>query len=163
VAKLVINLTERIGIVGEFAYGYATHSYGYKDNYGYSFSKKTTYSSVPINASLLFITPVGKRFSTYIGLGIGYYLIKVKEDWIGKSTLYGTKSDTETDRMNGFAPHINVGIETAVSMRIVIFGEVKQIVGKTKFKETDEDGYSERDVHFKGPEVKIDIRFYFKD
>lgn len=152
------QISNRIGIVGEFAYAYRTSSAKQETPY-YSFSSKMTYSSIPISASLVFITPIDKRFSTYIGAGLGYCEIKVVSEY-----TFDTESETETQKIDRIAPHFNVGIETSISKRIAIFGEVKQIMGKAKFKETEEPGYSsETDVHFGGTEVKFGIRFYFKD
>lgn len=160
--ELGYQFTERIGIMGEFAYASTTQSYESRSN-SYSSSSKMTYSAVPISVTLLFITPVTKRFSPYVGLGVGHYSITIKDEWTYQSPYYGTDSSTETDKIKGFAPHFTVGVESEISNRVTIFGEVKQIVGKTKFEERDEYGYSKEDIHFGGPEVKIGIRFYFKD
>ncbi|MBL7083780.1 MAG: porin family protein [Candidatus Aminicenantes bacterium] len=160
--ELGYQFTERIGIMGEFGYASTTQSYESRSN-SYSSSSKMTYSGVPISVTLLFITPVTKRFSPYVGLGVGHYSMTIKEEWTFQSPYYGTDSETETDKIKGFAPHFTVGIESEVLNRVIIFGEVKQIVGKTKLEKTDEYGYSKEDIHFGGPEVKIGIRFYFKD
>jgi len=155
------QFTERIGIMGEFAYALTTQSYEARSS-SYSTTDKMTYSAVPISVTLLFITPVTKRFSPYLGLGVGHYSITIKDEWTYDG-YFGPDSDTETEKIKGFAPHFTVGVEFEIFKRVTISGEVKQIVGKTKFEQTDDWGYEKEDFEFGGTEVKIGIRFYFKD
>jgi hypothetical protein len=87
----------------------------------YCYTQKYTYTSVPISLSLLFITHVSKNFSTYIGLGIGHYFIRIEEDWTHQSPWYGTENGTEVDKFKDYAPHINFGNETIV--RLAVFSK----------------------------------------
>ena len=155
------QFTSRIGIMAEFAYAGAKSSYKYSGNSAES-SREYTYTSVPMSLSLLFITPVSNNFSTYIGLGVGHYSIKIEEDWTHQSPWLGTESGTEVDKFKEFAPHILFGIETAASKSMIFFGEIRQSVGKTKLKRTSMESTSEGDEHFGGPEIKVGIRFYLQ-
>lgn len=158
------QFTDRVGINMEFGYGYITSNYESDEQSQYfqsSYSRETTYSAVPISGSLLFTTPVGNGFTAYVGIGLGYYTIKIKNDWTRESSYSGTTSDTAEEEAKGFAPHINIGIESAISKRITIFGELKHIVGKIESEET-ENGYHRKErFPFGGTEARIGFRFYF--
>lgn len=159
------QFTDRIGILGEFAYGNKNSST--RRDYVHSFREiKMTYSSMPISVSLFFITPIDNRFSTYIGLGLGYYTIKYKWEDRWTDPFGGGGDYIRIQKIRGFAPHINLGLESTFFKWLTIFGELRQIVGKAELKEEYENGagyIAKRDVHFGGLEVKIGIRFYFKD
>jgi opacity protein-like surface antigen len=145
--------------MAEFAYAGTKSANKYSGNSATS-SRKYTYTSVPISFSFLFITPVSKNFSAYLGLGVGHYSVKIEEDWIHQSPWLGTESGTEVDKFKEFAPHILFGIETTASKRMIFFGEIRQSVGKTKLRRMSMDSTSESDEHFGGQEIKVGIRFY---
>ncbi len=147
------QFTERIGIKGETAYAFTSSSYEAKSAVS-STSGKTTHACIPVSASLLFSTPVSEKFSAFMGIGLGYYFTTIKE--------YQDGSETDTDKIKGFAPHISIGIESAVSSKIAFIGEVKQIVGKLKWKDKEGLYSMEGDVHIGGTELKIGIKLYFK-
>ncbi|UCC38993.1 MAG: outer membrane beta-barrel protein, partial [Candidatus Aminicenantes bacterium] len=111
------QFTERIGIMGEFAYASTTDSYESRSSSSSS-SDKITYSAVPISVTLLFITPVTKRFSPYVGLGVGHYSITIKDEWTYQSSLYGSDSETWTEKIKSFAPHLAVGVEFEIFKRV---------------------------------------------
>jgi opacity protein-like surface antigen len=147
------QFTETVGIKGETAYAFTSSSYETK-TVASSLSGKTIYTCIPVSASLLFSTPVGEKFSAFIGIGLGHYSTTTKE--------YQDGSETDTDKIKGFAPHVSIGIESAVSSRIAVIGEVKQIVGKAKWRDTEGIYSMEGDVHIGGTELKIGVRLYFK-
>ncbi len=156
------HFSEYIGVVVEFAYGYTNSSYGPWGHRRLSGVMKYSYS--PINASLILTVPIGKKFSIYSGLGLGLYSIKITDEWTDSPPGYESSSGTRTNEIKGLAYHFNFGIEFAVFNRITVFSEVKEISETSKLKEIEYYGYSnEGDVHFGRPEVKIGIRFYFKD
>jgi opacity protein-like surface antigen len=156
--ELGYQFTERIRIIGEFAYGRESGLNKTQYDTGDISYMKATYSSMPVSASLLFITPVNKRASFYMGIGLGYYKIISKSEYgsMGEITY------SYADKIRGLAPHINFGIESALSKRISFFSEVIIIVGKTKLKYEGLDFTTWRDVRFGGPEIKIGARLYFK-
>ncbi len=160
-AQIGYQFTKRLGITGEFAYAYSTSSWKTtRPSLGMETSAKTTYSTIPINASVFFTTPVGENFSVCIGLGLGYYTIKYKKFY--NQTNGTVESWTESDKINELAPTFNLGFDCDVSKRLAIFFEVREIVGKTKFKSTRPDIYDvEQDLNFGGTEFKIGIKFYF--
>lgn len=161
------QFTKRIAILGEFAYG-NKNSLSRRDyDINWYYETKMTYSSMPISLSLFFITPLDNTLSTYIGLGLGYYTLKYK--WKHRSSdPFGGRGDIyiQIQKIRGFAPHINLGIESVFFKRLTIFGELRHIVGKAELKEEIENGnvyISKRDVHFGGSVVKIGVRFHFKN
>ena len=71
---------------------------------------------------------------------------------------YEQSSGTITNKIMGFAPHFNFGIEFAVSNRITVFSEGKLIYATSALKEIY--GFSdEGEVHFRRTKVKIGVRF----
>jgi hypothetical protein len=152
------QISRRMGFLAEFGYAYNTSSYE-----GSSYTGKWTYSSVPVSASLVFITPVTENFSAHIGLGLGYYSIRFKS-----RTTYDNKDSNpyipypypDPDyRVKGLAPHVCMVIEAAVSKQITMIAGVKQIIGKSELE--GDSGSSKIDLYFSGPELKIGLRFYF--
>ena len=153
------RFTKEVAFVGEFAYAYATSSV---DSIGQGFSilRDGTYRYAPINGSLLLMAPIRQRLSAYLGLGIGYYWLKNKDS---RTVRMADEVEfySHSDETRGFAPYFLVGVESSISDHAVIFGELKQIVGKAKFQEV-QDGLSiEKEVPFQGPEIKIGIRSYY--
>ena len=156
------QFAERTGIVGEFAYGNTNSTYGPWGNR--QLSGEIEYSCIQINVSLIHLVPLGKRLTHYLGIGLGFYSIKTKDDWIGSSMVppYEQSSGTITNTTMGFAPHFNFGMEFAVTNRIKVFSEGKLIYVTSGLKEIP--GYSnEGEVHFKRTRVKIGVKFNFKD
>jgi len=151
------QFAERFSIVGEFAYGHTNSSYG---PWGHrQLSGKIKYGSIQINASLIFIVPLTKRLIHYVGLGLGLYSIKTKDDWTDSPMIppYESSSGTITSQIMGFAPHFNFGIEFAVSNRIKVFSEGKLIYATSALKEIP--GLSdEGEVHFSRIKAKIGVR-----
>lgn len=151
------QFAERTGIVGEFAYGSTNSSYG---PWGNSLlSGKIKYGVIQLNISLIHIVPLSKKLSIYGGLGLGLYSIKTKDDWIDAPILpYELlRSGTTTNKIMGFTPHFNFGIEFAILSQITVFSEVKQIYKTSELKEIY--GYSnEEEVHFRRTKIKIGLR-----
>lgn len=151
------QFTERTGIIGEFAYGHTNSSYGPWGNR--RLSGKIKYGCIQINVSLIYIVPLRKRLTHYVGLGLGLYSIKIKENWTDFPMIppYEPSSGTITKKIMGFAPHFNFGIEFAVSNRITVFSEGKLIYALSELKEIP--GLSdEGEVHFSRTKVKIGVR-----
>ncbi len=155
------QFTERYGIVGEFAYGSTNSSYG---PWGISLlSGKIKYGVIQINVSFIHIVPLSKRLSIYGGLGLGLYSIKTIDDWTDAPPLPWEpfRSGTTINNTMGFAPHFNFGIEFAISNRITVFSDIKQIYETSELKEIF--GYSnEEEVHFRRTKVKIGLRLYLQ-
>lgn len=159
---------KHIRLVGELAYGYTTNSWEYygMENVRYF---EATYSCIPISASFLFVVPIDKIFFIYGGLGLGYYFITINMD----ETLDFFPGDgepisfnvTETNKIEGIAPHLNFGIELTVFSRIRIFSEVNLISNPSGLAEIKyyAKSWEDKSVHFGRLEVKIGVRFYFKD
>jgi opacity protein-like surface antigen len=160
------QFTDHLGLLFEVASGKITQNYESSDTYGYSYRDKSTYSSTPISASLLFIAPLGKGFSVYAGIGLGYHWIAIKDEWTSHYSWSEDDSKNETEKFDGLAPHFSLGAETQIFKRIAVFGEVKHVVGKTKFEKTEQDEYHsahyKTDTFFGGTEVRVGLRFYFK-
>ena len=151
------QLTNSISIIGEFAYGETTNSWFTGSvGSGHRFYD-ATYSCIPIRASLLLPLIKVKTFSIYWGPGLGYYFITIK-------TYELIRNLTETTKIKGFAPHLNIGMELRVLKRVAIFGELKQFFGSERLREIEAyaDSYY-KNVHFGRPELITGIRFYFKD
>jgi hypothetical protein len=151
------QLTNSVSIIGEFAYGKATNSWREGTLYlGYRFYN-ATYSCIPIRASLLLPLIKIKTFSIYWGPGLGYYFITIK-------THEEIRNLTETTKIKGLAPHLNIGVELRVLKRVAIFGELKRIFGPEWLREIEAYGDSYyKNVHFRRPELITGIRFYFQD
>jgi len=157
------QFTNHFGVMAEFAYGLTKYSFQSKGIY-YSSSSETSFTVLPLNLSLFYFIPINKGFSAYVGLGGGHYSLSIKEESEESSAYSNPEKTTETDKLKAFAPHFCFGFEGNAYKRMVIFGEVKYSSGKDKLKKTDQYGYSsEQDIFFGGPQVKIGIRFYFKD
>ena len=161
---------KHIRLVGELAYGYTTNSW--KENgMGWVSSIEATYSCIPISASFLFVVPIDKIFFIYGGLGLGYYFITINKDETFHSD--GVWEDVEpyslnlkeTKKIEGIAPHLNFGIELTVFSRIRIFSEVNLISNPSGLAEIKyyAKSWEDKSVHFGRLEVKIGVRFYFKD
>jgi hypothetical protein len=159
---------KHIRLVGELAYGYTTNSWEF---YGMANMRhfEATYSCIPISASFLFVVPIDKIFFIYGGLGLGYYFITINMD----ETWYYWPEDgepisinvKETNKIEGIAPHLNFGIELAVFSRIRIFSEVNLVSNPSGLAEIKyyAKSWEDKSVHFGRQEVKIGVRFYFKD
>lgn len=155
--------TGRIAFITEVAYGHTTSEYESRSDYeyySYSSSSKTTYTSIPISGSLLYITPLSESFSAYVGVGFGYYTIKVKEKSSSQNTYYSS-TYTDEEEAKGFAPHVSLGLESSIAKGISIFGEVKQIVGKAESEKKEGNYYKKENFPFGGPEVRVGFRFHF--
>jgi opacity protein-like surface antigen len=164
--EIGFKITDRLGVLCEFAYGQLKQHYESSSSYGYSSSDNFTYSSTPVSVTLLLSAPLGKGFSTYAGIGVGYYSIILEEERNFHYTWGEDSSKSETEKIDGLAPHFSLGAETQIFKRIAVFGEVRHFVGKTKFEKTEQDGlftYNyKNDVFFGGTEVRVGLRFYFK-
>jgi hypothetical protein len=151
------QLTNSVSIIGEFAYGEATNSWHTGSvGSGHRFYD-ATYSCIPIRASLLLPLIKVKTFLIYWGLGLGYYFITIK-------TYEEIRNLTETTKIKGLAPHLNIGMELRVLKRVAIFGELKYVFGSERLREIEAyaDSYY-KNVHFRRPELITGIRFYFQD
>jgi len=67
-------------------------------------------------------------------------------------------STSHSDETKGLVPFFLVGVESAISDHAVIFGELKQIVGKARFQEVQDGLTIQEEVPFQSPELKIGIR-----
>ena len=150
------QFTNSVSIIGEFAYGEVTNSWPGAD-YWVGDIFNATYSCIPIRASLLLPLIKVKTFSIYWGPGLGYYFITIK-------TYELIRNLTETTKIKGLAPHLNIGVELRVLKRVAIFGELKYVFGSERLREIEAyaDSYY-KNVHFRRPELITGIRFYFKD
>jgi hypothetical protein len=161
--ELGYQFTNRIGLMADSGLAFTSYSYQSSGAY-FTSSSKTTLTSVPISLSVLFLTQVKSGFSAYLGLGGGHYSISIKEETEDAGTYADPARKTETHKLKSLAPHVSLGFESDLSRRFVIFGEVRQIIGKEKLKKTDSYGYSTaQDVYFGGTEVKVGLRFYLKE
>ncbi len=152
------QFTNSVSIIGEFAYGEVTNSWPGAD-YWVGDIFNATYSCIPIRASLLLPLIKAKTFLIYWGLGLGYYFITVKINEI-------TWNQTETKKLKGLAPHLNIAMELRILKRAAIFGELKQVFGPKWLREIMhyDNPWMSMDVeYFRRPELIIGIRFYFKD
>ena len=67
-----VKVSTHWGFIAEFGYAVNTSEKEYVRN---QWSYRTSYSSIPLSGSIVFITPVTEGFSAHIGLGFGYYYI----------------------------------------------------------------------------------------
>ena len=158
------RFSKRVGIVADVGYGSISSYHESRSSsiyYPYSRSNTSTYNSFPISGSLIISAPVGDNFLGYVGLGLGYYKTKMKDESTYQNSYNGTNSRTEESESKGLAPHVSFGIEFAVSKMITIFGELKHIVGLTESEETEEQYYSKDRNPFGGSVAKIGFRIYF--
>jgi hypothetical protein len=149
-----VKLSKRLGFIAEF--GYAVNR-SEKERVRNSWRERTTFSSIPLSGSIVLITPVTEGFSAHIGLGVGYYFMKIKEErrYYSTTSEYKTKSD-------GIAPHVSLAIEAKVGKRTTICASVKEIIGKTRWYGLyNLFGAESKQIHFSGPEIKIGLRYYF--
>jgi len=166
--ELGIQFLQRIAFRAEISFATVTSSYEneYVGTYfSSSYTDKTTYSAVPISGTLLYKAPINPYLSANVGAGFGYYPISIKEEWTEEYTssygLYSdSDSDSETENFDGFAPHFSAGLELFLSGHFVVFGDIRHIVGKTKYEDRDGGSFYSSDVHFGGTSVRIGIRFY---
>ena len=93
--EIGFQFSERVAIMGEVEYGYQSYSHESSGEY-YSYHDEMNLSTVPISGSLVFITPIGEKFSARIGAGLGYYSIKIKQTSRESNAYYGSESEVET-------------------------------------------------------------------
>jgi len=166
--ELGFQLSERVGILAEIGYCFMTsesESRGTSNSYTSSSESKNTYTIFPISASLLYTAPLGKNLSAYIGAGIGYYKVKLKNEYTYTSHWSGTETDVDEEEGDGIIPHISIGLDFSIADQVSLFGELKQGVGKIIFEETESEYYTDyysRDTYpVGGTEVRIGLRFSF--
>lgn len=117
-----------------------------------------TYASNPLTLSLHYVTSLNDRAAVYIGLGGGYYRLTLESQ---ATDLYAPGALTQLSRkVQAFAPHICLGLECAVTGRIVLVGELRQSAGQARVSTTDPAGSSEEDLSFGGTQVKIGFRIF---
>jgi hypothetical protein len=163
--ELGIQFSNHFAFVGDVSYAFQTYSYEYVSAYGsYSSSTKseTTYSTVPLCGSLVFIAPVGEKMSARIGAGVGYYLIKSHYVRARKNSYGGTDNKDETDEIKGIAPHVSLGLEVTVSKNARIFGQARYSVGKGMTESRNTYSTSKSEVPIGGPQIMIGMRVFFK-
>ena len=120
-----------------------------------------TYRSTPISGSLTISTPVGDKFIGYVGIGLGYYKLKLIEKSTYQNSYNGLTTDTDELESKGLAPHISLGIEFAVSRQTAIFGDLKHVVGQSKSERTREDYRTMEKTPMGGSVARIGFRVYF--
>jgi opacity protein-like surface antigen len=160
--RIGCQVTRHFGIIGEYAYSYACSytktTYPWTGNWE---SRKTNYTTIPVTLSLIYSEPISEKFSTYIGVGFGYYEMKFKDF---NNRNYGTtQSWTEADKINTLVPHFNLGSELSIFRKIKIFFEIKKTIGKAKFEGEIYGNDRERNDHFMGTEVKIGFKYCPRD
>lgn len=162
--EIGFRFSKRIGIAADVGYGSISSYYESEytnEYYPYSSSSTMTYRSTPISGSLIISTPVGENFMGYIGIGLGYYKIKLIEKSTHQNSYNGTTSDTDEYESKGLAPHISFGIEFAVSRQTTIFGDLKHIVGQSESEQTRDNYYSMEKNPLGGSVARIGFRVYF--
>jgi hypothetical protein len=162
--ELGYRFTKNLGMLIDAGFGNIASSYGYDENeglYHYSYTSKTEYTTIPISGSLLFSTQVGENFIPYVGLGMGYYKIIIKEEWERQSSYSGKREDKDELEANGFSPHIVIGGEFLIFDQTAVFGELKYIVGRYGYEKADNDYDSEEKMPFGGTVARIGLRIYF--
>lgn len=162
--RIGCQVTRHFGIIGELAYSflssYAKTTYTFDGGWQ---SQKINSTTIPLTLSLIYCEPISERFSTYIGVGFGYYQMKYKYFY---NQSYGTpQSLIESGEKNAIVPHFGLGSEFLILKKIKIFFEIKKPIGKTRFEGSMYGGgiNIERDDHFTGTEVKIGFKYCLRD
>jgi len=134
-----VQVSKRVGFIAEF--GYAFNTSNRVRHYRQPENMTTTFSSVPLSGSIVLITPVTEGFSAHIGLGLGYYLMKIRDEYFYNDTSSGYETKSQ-----GLAPHVSLGFEAEVIKRITIYASVKEIIGKSEWYDRYEG--ETNDIHF---------------
>lgn len=161
-AEVGYRLTEQIGMRAEFDYASLTSSFQSEGTYYFS-SGETTYTLMPVSLIFLFVTPLNKGLSAYLGLGGGYCSFSVKEKSEELSLSLEPIKIEENYKLKALAPYVCFGFEATIFKRLGIFAESSYFIGKDQLVKKEDALFStEQDVNFGGPQIKIGMRFYFK-
>lgn len=70
-------------------------------------------------------------------------------------------TDSETLKLDGIMPVVKIGIEGTVAGQLVLFGEIKQGIGKPTFDRPSAHSSSSTEAPVGGVEIKAGFRMYF--
>lgn len=153
------QFSKRIGMKADISYTQYTHSYESKIKGGIDQSGESSYSTLPVSLSFLFKSVINDIVRADIGIGVGYYPIKIKEEYTRYTPQSGTVKESDVFKTNRMAPHFLVGLESWISCRIAVFGEMRHVLGKACLERSEDDYYFKDTFFFGGTYILIGIRF----
>jgi len=155
------QISGRLRLSGEFQYvDWSAYSRTYAtdtDDFQWS---KTSYGSTPILLSLIYVTPIDKTFTFFLGAGAGYHPFTVKYrhgQHLGGEDIIDS---TTKDNGHGIVPHFSFGIETVLFKQVSVLGQVRQVLGSFRYK-TIQDVTGESRFTNSGVELLAGVRLYF--
>ncbi len=158
--ELGVQLGRRWVLTAEIAYGTSKYVSRYQTQ-GYRHESTTELRGRPVFVGIHFLTPVNGTFTPYLGAGAEFFSAKL----ISTDTyaFEGMESETHSDtvKLDGIMPVVKIGLEGTLAGRFVLFGEVKQGLGKSSIDEGSEGYTSTSEVPVGGTEIKAGFRIYF--
>jgi hypothetical protein len=155
------QISGRLRVSGEFQYvDWSAKIRQDESSTGNFTDQKQTFSSTPILLSLTYVAPIAKTFTFFLGAGAGYHPSTFKthivfheggEDVIDTELKYGG---------HGIVPHISLGLETELSNRIWVFGQVRQLFGFYRVSSTVGTITTVNRFVNSGTELLAGVRFY---
>jgi len=159
--ELGYQISGRLRLSGEFQYvDWSTYSRtDATDTDDYQWSK-TSYGSTPILLSLVYVMPIDKTFTFFLGAGAGYHPFTIKSRSVQNVGGEDVLDNTTKFNGHGVVPHVSFGLETVLSQRISVFGQVRQLTGSFRYKAIQDVAY---ETHFtnSGIELLAGVRLYF--
>ena len=155
------QISGRLRVSGEFQYVDWSANIRQEDTSTGDFSnQKQTYSSTPILLSLTYVAPISKTFTFFLGAGAGYHPATFKTHILfheGGVDLVDTEIKYDG---HGIVPHISLGLETELSNRIWVFGQVRQLFGFFRYSSTMAPLTTVTRFRSSGTELLAGVRFY---
>lgn len=158
--EIGIQLARRWVLTAEIASGTSKYVSHYQSPY-YRHDSTTELRSRPIFVGIHFLTPVSGTFTPYVGAGAEFFSAKL----ISSDTYAYEDMPPETNsdalKLDGIIPVVKIGMEATLAGRFVVFGEIKQGIGKSTIDEAYENATSTSQVPVGGAEIKAGFRVYF--
>ena len=117
-------------------------------------------AATPILLSLIYVIPIDKTFTLLLGAGAGYHPFTIKSHTVAHSGGVDLIDNLVEYDGHGIVPHISLGLETALSKRISVFGQVRQLVVTFRYERTQENIEYKARFTNSGIELLAGVRIY---
>jgi hypothetical protein len=98
--------------------------------------------------------PIDETFTFFLGAGAGYHPFTSKTRLV--YDLGGGEVESLIEyRGHGIVPHMGFGLEAALSKRISVFGQVRQLIGSYRSERTDEATGIEYKFRYNSPGIEV--------
>jgi len=155
------QISGRLRVSGEVQYAYWSQYNRADDTETGDFNwSKASYSSTPILLSLIYVVPIDKTFTFFLGAGAGYHPFTLKARNVIHSGGVDVLDSQNKYDGHGIFPHISLGLETVLSKRISVFGQVRELIGVYQYKVTQGTTVSKTRANSAGLELLAGVRIY---